>query len=74
MEHTPEQRDIIRRMTETSKQLDEACLLHGRALSEVTDALTAASRAMAAAMDRSAEMHRLGLQHGELFRAYLATL
>jgi hypothetical protein len=74
MEHTPEQRDIIRRIAETNKQIDEASRALNTRHTIAAEALTVAAQAVRAAMDRSVEIHRLCLQHGELFRAYLDTL
>jgi predicted transcriptional regulator len=77
MKHTPEQRDIIRRIHEVNTQIEEITAAHDEfqiAETEILAALGSTLRALTATMERTAEMHRLCREHGELFRKYLDTL
>lgn len=74
MEHTPEQLDLIRRMGEVSKRIDEVAAEHRTLKVEEARGLADALTALLNGVDRSAEMHRLCRQSGDLFREYLDTL
>ncbi len=81
MEHTPEQQNIIRRIGDVNKRIDEATAAHralqaaeARGFADATQALAGAVQALAGTMDRTAEIHRLCREHGDLFREYLDTL
>lgn len=67
MDYSPEQRDLIRRMGALSREMDLMAARNLRAHSTAVEALTAA-------LNHSAEMHKLCTQHGDLFREFLDTL
>lgn len=67
MDYSPEQRDLIRRMGEVSREMDMMATRNLASHSPAVEALTAA-------LNYSAEMHRLCTQHGDLFREFLDTL
>ncbi len=71
---TPEQRAIVERIGEVNRRIDAAAAAQEDAQTSEAVALSAAVQALTGAMTRSAEIHRLCRQHGDLFREYLDTL
>jgi hypothetical protein len=75
MEYTPAQRDIIRRIGDVNKRINEATAAQEAVQATVEAvALSGAVRALTDTMNRSAEIHRLCREHSDLFREFLDTL
>jgi hypothetical protein len=76
MAYTPQQLEIIRRMADLSKQINETAAAHRRAQSVEPRKLrfSDAIASLEIAMNYSTEMHRLCTEHGDAFREFLDTL
>jgi hypothetical protein len=74
MEHTPEQQDIIKRIGDVNKRIDEVTAENQANQVAVANSLIDAARALTSTIQQSAEIHRLCIEHGNLFREYLDTL
>lgn len=74
MDYSAEQREIIRRMGEVSREMDQMAEENRTAQTATARNLIDAVTALTDAMRYSAEMGRLCRQHGDLFREFLDTL
>jgi len=74
MDHTPQQRDIIRRLGEVSREIDKTVEQHQAAQSTAFRTLAELGAAMMEAIDYSAQITALGKRHGDLWREFLDTL
>jgi hypothetical protein len=81
VDYSPEQRDIIRRLGEVSREMDRVAEAELIAQTATTTAISNAGQSLLTAIESlqatlrySAEIHKLGKQHGDLFREFLDSL